>query len=135
MSMPIYKLLPLLLALAACGDRNSDNRVLTQAEANQSSDAADGGRVECALAGAKAFARTCTLDRAEGADGLFLTLHHPDGGFDRLQVTKDGRGVVAADGAQPAVVKLVGSDTIEVAIGADRYRLPATVRGTTPPAG
>jgi hypothetical protein len=56
-----------------------------------------------------------------------LTLHNPDGGFHRLLVTKDGRGVVAADGAEPAIVRVVGEREIEVAIGGDRYRLPATV--------
>ena len=36
--------------------------------------------------------------------------------------------VVAADGAEPAEVTLVGQDEIEVAIGDDHYRLPATAK-------
>jgi len=42
--------------------------------------------------------------------------------------------VVAADGADAASVKVVGADAIEVAIGGDRYRLPATVKGPAVPA-
>jgi hypothetical protein len=57
-----------------------------------------------------------------------LTLRQPDGGFRRLRVTGDGRGVIAADGAEQASVTLVAPVTIEVAIGNMRYRLPAVVR-------
>jgi hypothetical protein len=35
---------------------------------------------------------------------------------------------MAADGAEPANVRIVGPNLIEVSIGGDRYRLPATVR-------
>ena len=61
------------------------------------------------------------------AQGLILTVHRPDGGFHRLLV-KPGYGVVAADGAEEAKVTIVGANEIEVAIGGDRYRLPATVK-------
>ncbi len=37
--------------------------------------------------------------------------------------------LVAADGAERAQVMLVDGNTIEVAIGDDHYRLPATVKG------
>ena len=43
----------------------------------------------------------------------------------------DGEGTVdfvAADGAEPAVVTLAGADEIEVALGDDHYRLPATMK-------
>lgn len=58
-----------------------------------------------------------------------LTVRHPDGAFHRLLVTKDGRGVIAADGAETAVVTIIANGEIEVALGGDRYRLPATVKG------
>ncbi len=87
------------------------------------------GHVECAGPGDPAFAFVCTIDRTQTQDGLFLTLRHPDGGFRRLLVTHDGRGVIAADGAERAVVMTLGPDRIEVALGGARYRLPATVRG------
>lgn len=93
-------------------------------------EAAD-NRVECALAGAPAFDRICTVERSEGEEGLTLTIRAPDGGFRRLIVTNDGRGVVAADGAIPAIVTIVSDDKIEVAIADDRYRLPATIEAAS----
>jgi hypothetical protein len=84
-------------------------------------------RIECAVDGAAAFARVCTVERTPGRDVLF-TIRSPKGSFRRLVATADGRGVMAADGAEPATVKVVGRDLIEVAIGSDRYRLPARVR-------
>jgi hypothetical protein len=63
-----------------------------------------------------------------------LTIRHDDGGFRRFRVLKDGRGVVTADGAEPALVSTIGSNAIEVQVGQDRYRLPATVKGKAAPA-
>jgi len=121
-------LLPALL-LGACGERATDHNVLAQVEARQRADAEGAGRIVCAQHGSDDFARLCTVDRVESADGLILTVSHPDGSFHRLLVTKDGRGVVAADGAEKAVVTVLGPGSIEVALGGDRYRLPATVKG------
>lgn len=59
----------------------------------------------------------CTMER----DGAMLVLHHPDGGFRRLQV--QGNVISAADGAEVANVTHPGGAT-EVAIGGMRYRLP-----------
>ena len=84
-------------------------------------------RIECAVDGAGEFERVCTVERTPGPDVL-LTLRSPSGSFRRLVATQDGRGVMAADGAEPAVVKAVGKDLIEVSIGGDRYRLPARTR-------
>jgi hypothetical protein len=84
-------------------------------------------RVECALEGAAAFERACTLERTPGRE-IRLTLRGPSGSFRRLTVTRDGRGLTAADGAEPATVTVVAKDLIEVSIGSDRYRLPARVR-------
>ncbi len=88
-----------------------------------SADAGD-GRIECRPQGAAEFANACLLERS----GDTLTLRKPDGGFRRLVVTTDGRGVAAADGAEPAQVRVIGEGRIEVAIGGDAFRLPATVR-------
>jgi hypothetical protein len=84
-------------------------------------------RIECAVDGAAAFERVCTLERIAGPE-IRLTIRHPGGGFRRLIATRDGRGVVAADGAEPASVTIAGEDLIEVAVGTDRYLLPARVR-------
>lgn len=122
------RILLLLLPLAACGEAKTDPAKLARAEAQQARAAEDNGRILCARAGSTDFARVCTLDRVAGPEGLVLTVSHPDGGFHRLLVTKDGRGVVAADGAERAVVRVIGREEIEVRLGGDRYRLPATVK-------
>lgn len=83
--------------------------------------------VECALDGAAGFEPLCTLERPPGRAGQ-IVVRGPNGGFRRLVVTHDGRGVAAADGAEPAKVTIVGKGLIEVSVGADRYRIPAQVR-------
>lgn len=106
----------LLLALAGC------NAAVPAGDAD-SADTED-GRIDCRPAGEADFSRACMVERS----GDELTLRKPDGGFRRLLVARDGRGVVAADGAEPAVVTLLPDRRIEVAIGGDAFRLPATVR-------
>lgn len=115
-----------LLLSAGCGDPNEATR---EALAAAEDKAADDGRVDCAPAGAQEFRRVCTIERVQEAEGTALTIRHPDGGFRRLLVTTDGRGVIAADGAEPAIVSVVADDRIEVALAGHRYRLPATVKG------
>ena len=123
-----------LLLLAACGDDAAETGAASNASAGGESAAsgedparaAEAELVECAIAGAE-FERICTVERAAGAEGLVLTIRAPSGSFRRLLVTGDGRGVVAADGAMPALVTPLGRDLIEVKIAADRYRLPARV--------
>jgi len=111
-----------LLSLAACGDR--------QASSDPSGAAASAGaeKIDCAVDGAAGFERSCVVERSTGSDGLVLTVRHPSGGFRRLQVTRDGRGIIPADGAESAVVRILDPAHIEVAIGSDRYRLPATIK-------
>ena len=123
----------LLFLLAACGEAKTDHATLANVEAEQRAAVENDGNIVCAHQGSADFARVCTVDREQGADGLILTVRHPDGAFHRLLVTKDGRGVIAADGAEKAVVTILGKDSIEVTLGGDRYRLPATVRGKTSP--
>ena len=119
--------------VAACGEQRTDHKTLAKVEAEQRASADEEGRIVCAHQGSSDFARVCTVDRAEGSGGLVLTVRHPDGAFHRLLITRDGRGVVAADGAEKAVVTVLGSNSIEVALGGDRYRLPATVRNGADP--
>lgn len=85
-------------------------------------------RIECRIGNARMFDRFCRVERISGPDGMELTIRKPDGGFRRLLVTDDGRGVIAADGAEEAVVSILGDNRIEVSIGGDTFRLPATVR-------
>ncbi|MCW4460333.1 hypothetical protein OK349_01320 [Sphingomonas sp. BT-65] len=118
-----------LLSLAACGTQvETDAERAARAKAELARAEAE-GRIPCAVGGAAEFTTNCTIDRARTQDGLILTVRHPDGGFHRLRVTTDGRGVVAADGARQATVSVIDKDAIEVAIEDARYRLPARVKG------
>ena len=128
MFMRTFSALASLLALGACSEAKTDHAVLANYEAEQKAASVEDGRILCAQGEGSDFARTCTVDREQGEDGLILTVRHPDGAFHRLLVTRDGRGVVAADGAETAQVTLRGAGEIEVALGGDRYRLPATVK-------
>ena len=117
-------LIPVLL-LGAC-DRRPSPDVLANVEAEQRTAAADAGRIECAI-GTAPIAADCTVERTTDGNDTILTLRQPDGGFHRLRITRDGRGVVAADGAEAAKVTVIANNRIEVAIGGARYRLPATI--------
>lgn len=130
----------LALALNGCGGASPKDEAklppassLAEAEKTVADAAADNGLISCAVSGASVFAARCQVETAQTKDGLILTLRHPDGGFRRLLVVKDGRGVIAADGADPAIVKPIANNLIEVALAGDTYRLPATVKGTAKP--
>ncbi|MFM5915309.1 MAG: hypothetical protein ACKOPR_11320 [Chakrabartia godavariana] len=130
----------LALALAACGGASPKDEAklpaassLAEAEKAAADAAADNGLISCAVGGATVFAARCQVETAQTKNGLVLTLRHPDGGFRRLLVVKDGRGVIAADGADPAIVKPIANNLIEVTLAGDTYRLPATVKGTAKP--
>ena len=115
-----FSCLALSLLLLACGDDADGGTATALAEGAE--------RIECAVEGEAVFQPVCVVERAVTPEGLTLTIRAPSGSFRRLLVTKDGRGVVAADGALPARVTPGGPDRIEVEIAGDRYRLPATVK-------
>lgn len=117
--------LSLLLTVNACEEAATQGQAMAEVNASSAGNAVDDEWVECAPGGATDFTRVCSVDRTRTDRGLVLTMRHPDGGFRRLLVTGDGRGVAAADGAEPAEVTLVDQDEIEVTIGNDHYRLPA----------
>lgn len=119
-----------LLPLTACGDQTS---TLATVEADRRATRNDAGEIICARRGSDDFRRDCSLDRTSTAEGLVLTVRHSDGAFHRLLVTGDGRGVIAADGAERAEVRILGADEIEVSLAGDRYRLPATIRAPSRP--
>ncbi len=118
-----------LLSLAACGSKVETDAERAQRAKSELARAEAEGRIPCAIGDAQQFTTNCTIDRARTQDGLILTIHQPDGGFHRLRVTTDGRGVVAADGARQATVSVIDKDAIEVAIDDARYRLPARIKG------
>jgi hypothetical protein len=103
--------------LGGCGEKAAD-----------SLPSADADKIACRPAGTADFEPVCTIERMTGEQGLILIVRHPDGRFRRLLVTRDGRGVIAADGAETAAVTPMGTREIEVTLGGDAYRIPATVR-------
>jgi hypothetical protein len=121
-------LIAALLSLAACSSE-PDNTALAEAEANAGAAAAAEGRISCAMGGATLFDRKCTMDRMTSSDGPILIVGREGQGYRRLLVTTDGRGVVSADGAEPALVTIIDKAMIEVAVGGDRFRLPADASG------
>ena len=110
------------LPLAACGSGKPD-----AGDTVSRQDDPPVMRVPCAK-GAAALTPDCTIEQVRGPDGVTLTLRHADGGFRRLRVSPDGRSVAAADGAERAQVTASATGSIDVALGTDRYRLPATVQ-------
>ncbi len=106
--------LPVLVLLGSCGrERTADATPVV------------GIAAPCALAGATAFDSVCRVVRTAVGGRTVLTLNAPDGGFRRVEVAPDGSGIVAADGSVPAFTRGDGAGGIEIAIGGDRYRLPA----------
>lgn len=96
----------LALLLAGCGSAAS----APDASAHDAS-------IACALNGAGEWRQVCTIELANDE----IVIHHPDGGFRRLAITASG--FEAADGAETLKAKATG-DMVEIAIGADRYRIP-----------
>jgi hypothetical protein len=130
MSMRIFSSFAIVLAVAACGAKKDEGGAnsLAEAEAQSRASAANNGMIECQVSGMTVFSRSCTVER-ENSDGkLMLVIRHDDGGFRRFEVLTNGRGVAAADGAEPATVRTVGTNMIEVQVAKDIYRLPATVK-------
>jgi hypothetical protein len=123
--MKILLLAPALL-LAACGGPADPPAAPTNGAAAPEPGAPD-NRIECQPAGAAAFERACSMERAESPRGAVLTLRKADGGFRRLLIARDG-GISAADGAEAARVTQGGAAGTEVEIGGDRFRLPAGTR-------
>ena len=116
----------LLLAAALAGCNASPDKPDNPDTPEQAAVAPGAAAIDCAVRG-QPLARRCAVEQGLGPNGAVLTLRQPDGGFHRLAIARDGRGVIAADGAEAARVQVLGADRIEVAIGDARYRLPATI--------
>lgn len=86
------------------------------------------GRADCATGGKAQWSRSCLVER----DGDLLTLRDAEGGFRRFRAVADGRGLVSADGAESAEIRILDNGRIEVTVGDDRYRLPATMTAAAP---
>src|SRR3954463_9437838 len=95
---PMKRLAALLPLLSACGSSPS---------------ATSDSRIECAMGGAAEFVRACTVERTPGPDVL-LTLRSPSGSSRGRGAPGAGGGVRPADGAEPASVRAIGKNLIEV---------------------
>jgi hypothetical protein len=115
------------LLLVACGSADPPAAGTNGAAAPEAG--APDNRIDCRAEGEAGFAHACSVESVDTADGRMLTIRKADGGFRRLRVTTDGRGVVAADGAERTHVTILADSRIEVEIGGDRFRLPARIRG------
>ncbi len=115
------------LLLAGC-DGGGMSDAVSGNGANGQAKAEDDGAVDCAIGEGGKWTRDCRIEQA----GEMLTIRHADGGFRRFRIVADGRGVVAADGAESAVVTIDGDRRIAVRAGQDRYRLPATIGASKP---
>ncbi len=122
--MRAWPSLALVLLLAACGG----------AAEEKSATLDNDGKIDCRIGADTQFTRFCSIERAKTEQGTLITVRKPDGGFRRLMTTRDGRGVVAADGAEQAEVTIIGDNLIEDAIAGDSFRLPARI-GRAPAAG
>jgi len=91
-----------------------------------------GRRIDCALAGAADFAPDCFVQDSRVGEQRFLTVRHKDGAFRRFEMVADGRGVVAADGADKATAKWSAEGVLEVTVADDRYRFPAQLKADAP---
>lgn len=91
------------------------------------------GRViDCALAGADKFLPDCFVQDSRVGNQRFLTVRHKDGAFRRFEMVDDGRGVVAADGADAATARWSAEGVLEVTVAQDRYRFPARMKDDAP---
>lgn len=130
--MRISSALTALLALAACSSEKEAQAPAASAGAGAASELVDGEeRIDCALHGAGEFTRECMVERAQQDGALYLVVRHSDGAFRRFEVLEDGRGLAVADGAEQAKTSLSGK-VLEVTVGKDRYRFPATQKQHEP---
>jgi hypothetical protein len=86
-------------------------------------------KIDCLLPGQREFRQLCTIETASRREGISLIVRAPDGEFRRLLMQKDGRGIIAADGAEGLKVKPAGPGSIEVTTGDIVWRLPRKVEG------
>jgi hypothetical protein len=110
--------------LAACSGGGGGSAAPTSDSPNPSATMSGTRGVSCAIGGAQAFTNSCTVEQAQVEGAPILVVRHADGGFRRFAL-KDGT-LAEADGAEQAVVSRSGT-TIDVTVGADRYRLDASL--------
>jgi hypothetical protein len=91
----------LLGAVALLAGCSGDGNTLADAEREAAGEAAEAGKVDCALAGSSEF-----------------------------DILTDGRGLAPADGFDETSIKILSDGMIEVKSGDDSYRLPADIKAS-----
>lgn len=115
------------LLLAACSSQPSETASGPDSDLGPNASAHALVVIDCATNDGERLRRACTVETQRSGAEVSLIVRQSDGGFRRLDITHDGRGVVAGDGAEPAVVSVAVGEAINVALGNARYRLPATI--------
>lgn len=106
--------------------------VAALAACSQAEDKPQGRVIDCALGGAAKFAPDCFVQDSRVGEQQVLTVRNKDGAFRRFVMVDDGRGVVAADGADEATAKWSAEGVLEVSVAGDRYRFPARMKADAP---
>lgn len=101
-----------LVLLAACSETG---------ESGEPAPRPTGETIACSLGEAVAFDEECIVERS----GQELVVHHPDGSFRRLTLDPAGAGLIAADGADDSIQRIMGNWLI-LQVGPDAYRFPFT---------
>jgi hypothetical protein len=97
-----------LIATTACGGASGAHEV----------------RIDCATAVGANLSPDCRSER--DASG-YLVIRHADGGFRRFRILNDGQEIAGVDGAEPAKISVDDDHRVSIAVGDDRYRLPANI--------
>ncbi len=117
MTLRGHLILPIFAVLAAC---------------SPAEEAPKGRVIDCALERAAKFLPDCFVEDSRNGERRFLTVRHKDGAFRRFEMVDDGRGVIAADGADAATAVWSSEGVLEVSVGNDRYRFPARMKADAP---
>ena len=85
-------------------------------------------KIACAVGGASQLSDVCAMEKIAAPVGEQLLVRHPDGGFRRFRLTGDADVLAVADGAEQAS-RAVSATDIDISVGKDRYRFPASIAG------
>ena len=124
MFLRISSTLGLLAVLTACGSAETESEDGSAGPAAGSNAAEQASVIDCAVGEGSGMGPDCTVETSQVDGDTILTISNPDGGFRRFRILPDGAGLESLTGADEAEQTLDG-DVLEIAVGGDRYRLPA----------
>lgn len=85
----------------------------------------EGERIDCAIGEGADFARECIFERISESE---FVVHHPDGGFRRLNWISSEEGFALLDGAEEIRQEMSGDNAVITLDGA-RYSIPNSALG------